>query len=44
MYVCMGFVETAEQRSALQEIMAPTCTKVSTPRGIEITPWAGNMR
>ena len=38
------FVETAEQRGALQEIMAPKCAKVSTPRGIEITLWAGNMR
>ena len=38
------FVETAEQRGALQEIMVPKCAKVSTPRGIEITLWAGNMR
>ena len=38
------FVEIAEQRGALQEIMTLKCVKVSTPRGIEITLWAGNMR
>ena len=31
------FVETAEQRSILQGIMAPECAKVTTPRGIKIT-------
>ena len=40
----LEFVETAEQHGALQEITAPKCAKVSTPRGIEITLWAFNMR
>ena len=32
----MEFIEIVEQRGALQEIMAPKCAKVSTPRGIEL--------
>ena len=38
------FVKTVEQCVALQEILTPKCSKVSTPRGIKITLWAGNMR
>ena len=40
----MEFVETVEQHSELQEIMAPKCAKVSILRGIEIALGKGNMR